>query len=81
MKLISFTGEEKPFTVKTENTTIKSLRDALNLLIEQGYGDTHIIRADSSGDVGFTACNIELYDTREEKERGYLEYNTVFLLC
>ena len=51
MKLISFTGEEKPFTVKTENTTIKSLRDALNLLIEQGYGDTHIIRADSSGDV------------------------------
>lgn len=81
MKHISFTGEEKPFTVKAENTTIKALRDALNLLIDMGYGDTNIIRADSSGDVGFTACNLELYDTKKEKEQGYLDYDTVFLIC
>ncbi len=64
---------------KIQVQTVRGLMEALSQLVEKGYGEHSIYRADvEAGPCGISA--IELYDTSNERQRGELPYDYTFLI-
>ncbi len=74
-------GHDRPLRVDAVQVqTVAGLAAALQVLIDTGYGDTSIFRADI--EAGWSRIGyLELYNTEAEKEGGELPESLTFLLC